>query len=124
MAYAVFLVSVATISGAMALLSIAVLLTDGAIVDQPDVSGDDRAAFALYTGISLVIIRTAFLQVRRAREGWRCRVCAGSGCKGGLGQRRKSVIAVRQVWSFSRCGRCATPGSVSNRACGIRSAMP
>jgi ABC-type spermidine/putrescine transport system permease subunit I len=58
----------AVIAAATTILGIAVLVTDGAVIDQPGRSGEDWAFSAAIAVLSLVLVPTAVLRIRRLRR--------------------------------------------------------
>lgn len=67
-AYAIGTLAAAVVCLAMTALGIAVLVTDGAVVDQSGVTGDDWALLALFAVLSLVLAPTAVVRTRRVRR--------------------------------------------------------
>jgi hypothetical protein len=68
LAYAVGTALAALVCLAMTGLSIAVLITDGAIVDQAGATGEDRLFLGIFVALSLVLIPTAVHRLRRVRR--------------------------------------------------------
>lgn len=69
MAYAVGTVVAAAICVAMTALSVAVLSTHGAVVEQAGATREDWVFLAVFAALSLILIPTAVVRIRRVR-GW------------------------------------------------------
>lgn len=70
MAYAVGTVVVAAVCTAMTALMIAVLATHGAVTEQAGTSREDWVSLAAFGALSLILIPTGVVRIRRARR-WR-----------------------------------------------------
>lgn len=66
--YAIGTVLSAAVSAAMALLGVAVIVTDGSAIDQDGSTGSDWAFTAFFAVLSLILIPTARFRLRRVRE--------------------------------------------------------
>lgn len=68
LAYAVVTALAALVCLAMTGLQVAVLVTDGSVVDQPGASSQDRWFVGVFAVLTLVLVPTAIYRLRRARQ--------------------------------------------------------
>lgn len=66
--YAAGTVLAAAVGVSMALLGVAVVVTDGSIIDQQQSTGSDCAFAAFFVVLSLILVPTAWLRLRGARK--------------------------------------------------------
>jgi hypothetical protein len=68
LAYAVGTVLAACLCLAMTCLGIAILVTDGAAIDQARATPEDRIFVGVFAGLTLILIPTALFRLRRSRR--------------------------------------------------------